>query len=115
MLIYSFYYSGLLGCIVLGYNSSAVSVYGSGGLMFLVYSSIIPFHWSYCSGSREEESLFFWHFFLFLLDYCSRECIVLICYFYCFSLSEFIVLNYSSGIVTVSLVNVFGLFGIFSV
>lgn len=32
------------------YNLITVSVYHSGGLMFLVYSGIVLFHWFYCSG-----------------------------------------------------------------
>ena len=50
VLIYYFCCSGLFGCIALDYNSVTVSVYGSGGLMFVVYSGVVLFHWFYCSG-----------------------------------------------------------------
>lgn len=37
-----------------------VSVYGSDGLMFSVYSGVVTFHWFYCFGLREKEFQFFW-------------------------------------------------------
>jgi hypothetical protein len=94
VLIYCFYCPDLFGCIALGYNLGTVSVYDSDGLMFLVYSGVVLFHWFYCSESREESHFFF-------LDYCSRECIVLVYCFCCSGLFGCVALGYNSATVLV--------------
>jgi hypothetical protein len=45
--------------------------------MFSVYSGVVPFHWFYCSGSREEEFQVFFNYFFWITVHVNRSTVLL--------------------------------------